>query len=102
MGRKTPLERHLKGALTDKSTYTASVRSMNFAGSKLLTSAVSVHVMIHGEDFVERIFERVDVDHPAKDDRLETTIRSVAGILSCVGPLQSELCPIRVTQLLLL
>src|SRR5439155_26996800 len=102
MGRKTPLERHLKGAFTDKSTYTASVRSMNFAGSKPLTRACSVHVMMHGEDFVERIFERADVDHPAKDDRLEATIRSLAGILRCDGPFQSELCPIRVPQLPLL
>src|SRR5437879_12153551 len=102
MGRKTPLERHLKGALTDKSTYTASVRSMNFAGSKPLTRACSVHVMMHGEDFVERIFERVDVDHPAKDDRLEAAIRRVTSFLRGDGPLQSKLCPVRIPELPLL
>jgi hypothetical protein len=38
-------------------------------------------VVVYGEDFVERIFVRVDVDHPPEDDRLEAAIRGVAGFL---------------------
>src|SRR5712692_2124961 len=57
--------------------------------------ALLAHVVVHGEDFAERVFVRIDVDHPAKDDRLEAPIRGVAGFLRGDRSLQSKLFPIR-------
>src|SRR6267143_5877287 len=62
----------------------------------------SVLVVMHGEDLVERVFVRVDVDHPAKNDRLETTAGGFAGILRCNRTFEAELAPVRVPKLLAL
>src|SRR5260370_6273772 len=56
-------------------------------------------VVVDGEDFVERVFVWIDVDHPAEDDRLEAAIRSIAGILRGDRTFQSKLLPIRVAEL---
>jgi len=37
--------------------------------------------LMHGEDFVERVFVGVEVDHPAEDDGLEAAAGRVAGFL---------------------
>jgi hypothetical protein len=42
-------------------------------------------VVVHGEDFVERIFVRVDVDHPAEDDRLEPALSALMLAESSAG-----------------
>ena len=41
-----------------------------------------VHVVVHGEDFVEAVFVGVDVDHPAEDDGMEAAAGVGAGIFA--------------------
>jgi len=53
---------------------------VDLVGSKTLTGAFSVRVVMHGKDFVERVFVRVDVHHPTKDHWLEAAIPGIAGI----------------------
>ena len=64
--------------------------------------AVSVLVVMHGEDFVERIFVGVDVDHPAEDYGLEAAAGGIAGIRCGDGTFQAEPGPVRVAKLLAL
>jgi hypothetical protein len=59
-----------------------------------------VHVVMHGEDFVRRIFVRIDVDHPAENDGREAAACQLASILRGDGALQPELRPVRGTSLI--
>src|SRR5260370_6235469 len=59
-------------------------------------------VVVHSEDFVERVLVRVDMHHPAEDDGLETSIRSLAGFFCGDRSPQSKLRPVRVPELSLL
>src|SRR6266404_9134634 len=57
---------------------------------------------MHGEDLVERVFVRVDVDHPAKNDRLEAAAGCIASILRCNRTFETELGPVCASKLLAL
>src|ERR1700687_1321807 len=61
----------------------------------------SVHVVVHGEDLVERVFVGIDVDHPAEDNRLEASTRRVASVSRGDGALQTELGPVSRSDLVL-
>ncbi len=55
--------------------------------------------MVHGEDFVERVFVGIDVDHPAENDRMKTAASGVAGFLSGDGAPEAKLAHVGVVQL---
>ena len=61
--------------------------------------SVDLVVVMHGKDSVHRIFVRVDVDHPAKDDGMEAAARSVASPLRGNGAAQAKLGPVGVARL---
>src|SRR5260370_42212604 len=70
-----------------------------------LTRACGEEVLVvvgHGEDFVERVLVRLDMNHPAEDDGLEAAIRSATRLSRDDCALQSELLPVRGPQLSLL
>src|SRR5882672_7985570 len=62
----------------------------------------SVLVVMHGEDLAERVFVRVDVDHPAEDYGLEAAAGGIASILGGNRTLETELVPVRVLKSLAL
>lgn len=56
------------------------VRGMGVPGrSKDLSS--SIHVVVHGKDFVERVFVGIDMHHPAEDGGAEAAAGGLASIL---------------------
>src|SRR5947208_15784969 len=57
------------------------------------------HVVVHGKDFVERVFIGVDVHHPAEDDGLEAAKRCVAHFFGGDAAFEAELAPIGVAEL---
>ena len=59
-------------------------------------------MVMHGEDLFERAFVRVDVDHPAKNDRLEAAAGCIASILCCNRTFETELGPVCASKLLAL
>ena len=48
-------------------------------------------MVVHGEDFIERVFVGVDVYHPTEDDWLEAAVRFVASFLRGDGAPEAEL-----------
>ena len=59
-----------------------------------------VHVMVHGEDVVEALLVRIDVDHPAEDDGMEAAAGVGASILRGDGAVQAELRPVGAAELI--
>src|SRR6266850_1610595 len=69
---------------------------------RLELEEASILVVVHGEDLVERVLVRVDVDHPAKNDRLEAAADGIASILRCNRTFETELGPVGALELLAL
>ena len=67
--------------------------NLGFAFFHILWPAL-IHVMVHREDFVERIFVGVQVYHPPEDRRPEAPAGRIASILSSDRAFQAELGPV--------
>ena len=55
--------------------------------------------MMHGEDFFDRLFVRVDVDHPAENDGMKAATGGIAPFQSGDGAAQAKLDPVSVAPL---
>ena len=53
-----------------------------------------VHVVVHGEDVVEALLIRVDVDHPAEDYWVEAAAGFGAGVFGDDGAVKAEPGPV--------
>ena len=58
-------------------------------------------MVVHGEDFVDGVFVRIDVDHLAEDCGMEVPAGCVAGFLRRDGAAQAKLGPVRAGLLIL-
>src|SRR5579859_4617373 len=59
-----------------------------------------IHVVVHGENLIEAVLVRINVDHPAEDNRVKASAGCGTGVFRGDGAVQPELRPVSGAKLL--
>src|SRR5690348_7773839 len=76
------------------SACTARLQLAGRTGFNVEESCGLIHVVVHGEDLIEAVLVRINVDHPAEDNRVKPSAGCGAGVFRGDGAVQPELRPV--------